>query len=278
MSTTVNNINTQYLPSSFVDSSGNLTVPESLAKEVASGVQARLENMPPAEQRLFLAMLKSADLAPTNADGEVDVTSALNNLEGALDGLEGAADLLAQIFSGSTIDLLSRALVEMAGEQRKQALESRLAAREAAKTQLEGQADAMRDAAAKMIAGAIVAAVLQIVAAAVSIGASMGALGALKTGGDIGRGTADAYNAIGGALKGIGDAAANAFNSSLQAAAKIDDAEGTDLAAEAEQSKATGDLAKEVQDAVTEMIRAIINFLKELKDTQAQQMQSLTRL
>lgn len=280
-------INTQYLPSSFVDQSGNLTVPEKVAEAVATGVQARIENLPPAEKQLFLDMLRASSLAPSS-DGKYDVDGLLNRIDKVVDTFGDVSTAISNMIGKGGIDLLARALIEMAADQRKSALESRLSAREEAKGELMQQAGTMRSEASKMIAGAIVSAIVSIASAGISIGFSMSAASNLKTGmsgtgkdisvDDFHKGMADVRNAVGGAVKTAMDAVANMINSSLQAAAKIDQAEGTEHAAEAEEIRGKGDMAKELGDAVEEMIKAVINFLKELKDAQAEQMRSLTKL
>lgn len=267
-------IDTSLLPRSFVNAQGQLTVPESVAKAVAKGVSERIKDMPEAQKELFKDMVQAMSLAPSSK-GKYDVDGALDRIEKLVDKVTDFAAKVTQLLGSSAIDLLSRALVEMAADQRKAALESRLRARDDAKTELMSQAQTMRDDAAKIMAGAIVGAVLQIAAAGLSIGASSKALGKLSDGDTTG---AEITNAIGGAIKSIGDAVANAINSSLQAAAKIDQAQGTEHAAQAEEIKAKGDIAKELGDAVQDMVKAIINFLKELKDAQAEQMRSLTKL
>lgn len=281
-------INTQYLPTSFVDKSGNLTVPEKVAEAVATGVQARIENLPPAEKQLFLDMLRASSLAPSS-DGKYDVDGMLNRIDKIVDTFGDVSTAVSNMIGKGGIDLLARALIEMAADQRKSALESRLAAREEAKGELMQQAGTMRSEAAKMIAGAIVSAIVQIIGAGVSIGFSASAMKSLDAGkmgtlgkdlrvDDFSRGMADVNNAIGGAVKSIGDAVGNMVNGMLQGAAKLDAAQGTEHAAEAEEIRGKGDMAKELGDAVEEMIKAVINFLKELKDAQAEQMRSLTKL
>lgn len=267
-------IDKSLLPASFYNTKGELTVPTKVAEAVSAGITERLRDMPEAQKNLFKEMVKTMSLAP-DSKGKFDVDGALDRIETLVSTVTDFAAMLPSALGRSVLDLLSRALVEMAADQRKNALESRLNARDAAKTELLNQAQTMRDDAAKIMAGAIVAAVLQIAAAGLSIGMSSAALGKVGAGENL---KAEILNTIGGALKSIGDAAANAINSSLQAAAKLDQAQGSEHAAEAEEIKAKGDLAKELGDAMEDMIKAIINFLKELKDAQAEQMRSLTKL
>src|SRR3954447_18465868 len=91
----INGINTNFLPSSFVQN--GTIVDQQKAAQVASGVQARLENMPPAEQALFLAAIKSSpDLTPDMVSkmSSDQIMAALNRLTTAADGISNAISWL----------------------------------------------------------------------------------------------------------------------------------------------------------------------------------------
>lgn len=62
-----------------------------------------------------------------------------------------------------------------------------------------------------------------------------------------------------------------------QANAKRDEAEGSIHAAEATQAQQKADLAKEVQSAMDDMIKSILNMIKELKDSKVEMMRAITR-
>jgi hypothetical protein len=70
----------------------------------------------------------------------------------------------------------------------------------------------------------------------------------------------------------------NVASTWAQADAKNIEAEGSIDAAEAQEAQAAADIKKEIQQGLDDLIKAIINFLKELKEAQVNQMQSLTKL
>lgn len=64
----------------------------------------------------------------------------------------------------------------------------------------------------------------------------------------------------------------------LQAEAKREDAGGARDAADAQVAQQQAELKKDVQDTMNEMIKQIINFLKEMKDAEVDAMRALTRV
>ena len=65
---------------------------------------------------------------------------------------------------------------------------------------------------------------------------------------------------------------------STEAASKVKDAEGQEAAASAQEKQAQGDLRKESQEALDQMVKSIIQFLKDLQEAKADQMRALTRV
>lgn len=123
------------------------------------------------------------DLAPDGAVPSDRLQQAEKALAQAMQAFASAGSPAAS-FTGDVARLLSRIMIEQAGEAKQNALRDRLNAREAAKADLLSQAGNMRDAAAKMMAGAVASLVtgtisggLSIGAAAVSLGASVGQIG-----------------------------------------------------------------------------------------------------
>ena len=172
----INGINTAYLPSSFVQN--GTIVDQQKAAEVAGGVQAKLQNMPPAEQALFLAAIQSSpDLTPDTVSkmDSGQISDAIDRLAAAADGGGGAAgsvsDAMAWLFSGGKDEIatLGRLIIEQAASEEKNALEDRLAARDIAKNDLMAQAGKLNEEADKMISGAVTALVVTCVTAAVSL-------------------------------------------------------------------------------------------------------------
>lgn len=85
-------------------------------------------------------------------------------------------------------------------------------------------------------------------------------------------------NQIGQAVSNILSAGGGLGKAMYEAASKEAEADGARLAAQAQDTQADADMAKEIQSALDEMLKAIINFLKELREAEANQMQALTRV
>lgn len=286
-------INPNIMPKAFFDQdTGELTVSKKQAEAVQSGIQAKIENMPPAEKRLFLQQV--ANLAP----GDVSTPQKLDEM---LDRFEAAASKLASLFDSSAFvgdiaKFLGRALIEFAAEQRKNALDERMAAREAAKAELMSQAGKMEAAAEKMMTGAITNLVMGVAAGAISIAGgiassvgSFAAIGkmsaAMKSGSDQAFKSAEAlstaFSGIGSAVRSGGDmigAGGRGAEGITQAEAKKTEAEGSRDAADAQFQQQTADLKKDIQQQMDEMIKQIINFLKEMREAEVDAMRALTKV
>ncbi|MEP3667479.1 MAG: hypothetical protein ABJN42_12215, partial [Roseibium sp.] len=301
-------------------------------------VQAKVSDLPPGEQAVFLALLKNPDLSPP-------ATTTVANLSATLDRFErAAADIVAALAetmaSGDSSKVLARLMIELSGLQRKEALDSRLAARQQAKSELQTQAGDMRAAAEKATEAAMIqmvvsvaAAAVSIVASAVSIGSSMKSISSLKDvkqlsdttvpeprGSDIkignhrapaapsnsgwksGQVGADPQGvsletnvqmdlksigqkeAMAGGVTGIANAISSgaqgssaAISSGATQEAEFLKADASLAAADAEETKSEGDLHREFQQTLDEMIKAMTNFLKEMRSAEVEQMAAVTR-
>jgi hypothetical protein len=342
-------VDTNYnlIPKSFYkteDGASTLTVDKKQADAVQAGVQARLDDLPPAEKKAFLAM--TANLAP----GDVDTPKKLDIV---LDAFEAAAklvddDAMPMAFVGDIAKFLARAMIEFAGEQRQNALNDRLAARQHAKAELLEQAGKMDAAADKMKSGAITALVIGAVGGALSVaGSASSAVGtarqlgsmtksmkstqaaaqnaskfaddfsnlnklsqhtsgvdaakiksataatkasqksadvahdAEKAAFDVASTKAQMFTSLGQVSSATGDIGRSGSASAdtlAQAEAKKIDAEGARDAAEAQYAQQTADMKKELQESLNEMIKQIINFIKEMKDAEVDAMRALTRV
>lgn len=311
------NINTAFLPPSMLTPEGEVK-PEFAddAREISQGIQARAESLPPAQRALFLAAITTPSLAPTSNEVTTD-------LDGTLDRYEAAsAKLIALFESIDTGDTLGRLMVEMAGMQRKEALENRLLAREAAKGAMLDQAGKLQEAADKMRTGAIVALIITIVVAVITVAASVASAKAdmkgikgqkmdlegqqlqsqgqhLKSTGDEALGTATEqaglakrmnagdmnYDAAKSRLVGqmisslgqTGQGIARSIDTFFQADAKDKEAEGQVFAAMAEYLRGQADISKDVQNQMDELIKKVIDFLKQIKEAEVNQMAAVTR-
>lgn len=292
-----------YLPASLLQADGATLKPGidlAQAEALAKNVQAQASALPPAEARLFLAMVSQADLAP-NGQIPADIGKTLA-------AFEGAASLLSRS-SGSTLDFLARVMIEQAAEQRKNALDSRLSAREQAKSELMNQAAKMEKAAEESKSAAYQAMITTVVMSSVALAASttgavLGGLSAVKQGSafkdaiasgktikeaatSASTGLSAGWTKVGKAADGLGgaqqmgqlgQAGGGYISAQGEAAAKTLDAEGQREAARAQDSQTKADLSKDSQEALNQMIQSIIQFLKDLQEAKAEQMRTLTRV
>lgn len=380
-------------------------------KLVSRGIQADVTSLPDEEFQKLVENTIFADLAPEAAgipkkliEAYNRFTKALEVLGNKLDESEAAeetksqdaadGDVLTtggefsnvssgsetepQVFSGSTSFLrdigrtLGRLMVELAGLQRQEALDSRLAAREQAKAELRSQADKLTDSAHDNKTAAMKQVAMTLICSAVSIGLSAaGAAGSLKSGTQrlslnkqaqtLNKQKVEIKNEQIGLSRSKAEAAdfraeaqtspkpmtnraidthlrnqrmdANSLNqkeleldarslklegkqlsleadgidvsrievrSQQQAAlgmtvgqlapsmgtlasmndtekAKLAEADASRFGAEAEETRGEGDVSKEVQQSLNEMVTAMINFLKELRSAEVEQMAAITR-
>ncbi len=293
MNTTVGeNINTAYLPSSFVNENGGLAVSEEQALEVSKGIGNIVSQMPAAERNAFLSMIKNPSFAPN-----ATVEEALN--PATLQTFEDIAEILSQPITSNAARLLGRLMIELGAQQRQDALESRLLARSVAQTELEAGADQLREAAQSTKDGAKAALITSSVMSSVAIGVSAGAGAASVSGAktahgyqgnkaefqfsDAGLASAKmgAYGqgGNGGAqgLNGLGNAGSGFASAGGQAGSQEAQARQSELQASAEVTKGEKDLEANEQQALQEFVSQIIQFIKELRDAEVEQLAVVTR-
>ncbi len=280
---TSGNINTQYLPSTFTDKSGNLTVSAQKAKDVSFSIEMRARSLPEVERGLFLALLKMPNFVPPSKMSHEKIGDSLVKFE-------NAARLLADE-SGSVDNAkaLARALIELASLGRKDALNARLSARTEAKAALEGQAGKLKESASELMRGAVTSLILTVVSSAITIVASTIAIG--RTGKGLSDfnsaninsaelqaigGQASSIGALGNGAAGLASGAGNFASTHSQAASKVIEAEGSILAAEAETIRSDGDVRREQEQALFETIKNTIAFIKEMRDADVEQMRAIT--
>ena len=310
--TTINPSLSQYLPASYKNADGSLKpgIDQGVAQAVALKVQEHVSHLPAAEQGLFLSLMASATNLAPQGGGMPD------NVDGKIDGLETAAASISSFMELATdVNILGKLMIIHANESRKEAMDQRLQARESAKTELLAQAGQDHDAADKMRSSAVVALVMSVVSvvvSAISIGfavrstAQAGAkLNSLErpemaegettqnAGAEYTNSKAeydegmqqvqDLNNRSNVAIQitnmasSIGQSLSGYFSTTGQADAKEDQAKGEEYAALAQDDMAKGDQAKEVFQAADDLVKQIINLLKDLKDSKAQEMASITR-
>lgn len=91
-------------------------------------------------------------------------------------------------------------------------------------------------------------------------------------------GLAGAFGQAGSALGDTTSRAGAGADAKQQAEAKALDAQGSRDAAEAQYAQQQADLKKELQDSLSDMIKQIINFIKELKEAEVDAMRALTKV
>lgn len=289
------------LPPSFFDGNGQLvgSVTPEQAQETANGILARLSDMPPAEKAVFLAMIKSPDLAPSVSLSEKDFNAALDDLE---DSSESLAAIINSSSSSNSANILARLMVELAALQRKSALDARLEAREEAKSTALEAAGKLDDAAKEIRTGAIIALVLTVVASVVSIAMSAVSIkgagkamatskeagaaanagnqslsGSLNTQASAQSARAQSMATLGGTFSQLLQAGGKYGEAEMQAQQKETEAEGARLNALAEMVRGEADIDKEVFQALDELIKSIINFVKERLEAEVNEMAAITR-
>lgn len=276
-------VNTQYLPASYLDANGDLKagISPDKAAEVSKGIQARVADMSTDERGLYLAIVKSPDFAPV-------ASTSVTDTEEMLSKMESVADRLSLSTNANAARLLGRALVELGAQQRQEALNDRLTARTTARAELVAGAEKLRDGAEDLKAGAKSAMITGIVTSAISIGfAVAGGVAGTKAmyaarGGD--KAAADAASALGQASSAIGNAIASMgqsisqYQSAVgQANSQLAQADQSELQAEAEVTKSEGELETSEQQALQEFVNQLIQFLKEMRDAEVEQMAVVTR-
>lgn len=306
MTSIQNNYN--LLPSSFFNpETKELLVDEATAQSVQAGIQAKLNSLPPISRGDFQQMV--ANLTPGDVDTPAKLEATLTMFEAALTKL-GNVDSDVVAFVGDLAKLLARLMIEQTADQRQNALNDRLLARDKAKGELMNQADQLGKAADKMIEGAttalitgLVGAGLQILGAAVNLAGAFKALGGM---GDAQKATQQAINdankqamkaaeqAFGKAQtmgqlfgtlsqigSGLGDATkagGTSADARLQAEGKKLEAEGSRDAAQAQEYQQIADNKKQMEEALNDMMKQIINFLKEMREAEVDAMRSLTKV
>ncbi|WP_068310242.1 hypothetical protein [Polycladidibacter hongkongensis] len=88
---------------------------------------------------------------------------------------------------------------------------------------------------------------------------------------------ATTQGAIGSVLGQLGSTGSNAASALTQANAKLDEAMSQELAANAEEVRKESDAAEGIQKAVDDIIRSIVQFLKEAREIQNEKMTAFTR-
>ncbi|MDO6966453.1 hypothetical protein [Rhizobium alvei] len=188
---------------------------------------------------------------------------------------------------------LFSALVEMMNNQRQSAVDQRANARESAKNELLDAAGKSKEAANKQMDAAIAGLVLGIIAGATQIGTGGLTLGAqTKHTANMKGQTNDAVinsaaaklqnrtqaiGSFGGAAKDMTSSAGQGASGTMQSDASNLQAQGQEIQAIAQDTQGQQDIEKKFAEDLTEAIKAVIQFIKEIRNAEIERMQSITR-
>ncbi len=309
-------VNTQYLPPSYLDGNGELKagISKDKAAEVSQGIQARVSTMSQDERVVFMALVKSPDFAPDASTSVEDVQGTLANLENVADLLSQTTNANAARILGRILVELGAQQRQEALDSRLLARSTARAELVAGADKLRDASSDLRDGAQKAMVTAAITSGVAIAAAGaggVAGGMAMGtASKGMSTAGQAATKAVDgmddaavtatksleaanktlignkaggiasigqSFAAGGGAAGTIGGAVSQQQSATGQADSQLDQAEGSELQAEAEVTRSEGELEANEQQALQEFVNQMIQFLKEMRDAEVEQMAVVTR-
>lgn len=230
-----------------------------------------------------------------NGNGVKDMITSeeYKNLPQGVD-LEKLQKVLEDFISGAKDrTALFSALIEMMNNQRQSAVDQRANARESAKNELLDAAGKSKEAASKQMDAAVAGLVLSLISGATQIGTGSMTAGAqtrhsVKTQGS----KDDAFlnhasaklqaniqtiSSFGGASKDMTSASGQGASGTLQADASNLQAEGQEIQAIAQDTQNQQDIEKKFAEDLTEAIKSVIQFIKEIRNAEIERMSSITR-
>ncbi len=177
--TSLNPTLTPYLPTSYTDGQGNLTVPLSVATQVAQEIQQHVQNLPPSEASLYMSLLNSSpDIAPSGGQPPADLDATLGRLDNAVMQIQQAGgDVSSFLALATDVNALAALLIKQAQNDSDDQLNQRIQARTQAKTDLQNQAGQQEKAASDLQSSAVTSLVLSCVSAAMTLASAAGSIG-----------------------------------------------------------------------------------------------------
>lgn len=188
---------------------------------------------------------------------------------------------------------LFSALIEMMNSQRQSAVDQRANAREGAKNELLDAAGKSKEAAGKQMDAAIAGLVLGLVSGATQLGTGGTTLGAQTKHSVNMKGVTNdaainnaaaklqnntqAISSFGGAATSMTSSAGQGASGTLQADASNLQAQGQEMQAVAQDTQGQQDIEKKFAEDLTEAIKAVVQFIKEIRNAEIERMQSITR-
>jgi Sec-independent protein translocase protein TatA len=188
---------------------------------------------------------------------------------------------------------LFSALIEMMNQQRQSAVDQRANARESAKNELLDAAGKSKEAANKQMDAAIAGLVLGIISGATQIATGGTTLGAQAQHSNKMNGVTNeavinsaaaklqnntqAIGSFGGAAKDMTSSAGQGASGTMQSDASNLQAQGQEKQAVAQDTQGQQDIEKKFAEDLTEAIKAVIQFIKEIRNAEIERMASITR-
>ncbi|NIZ12021.1 hypothetical protein [Phaeobacter sp. HF9A] len=223
-----------------------------------------------------------------------DLGESLGRLQSAIEQMISSGADPMEVLNGILGEMgaskdLGALLIEFAAMGRQNALDQRMNARDQARSDLEGQAETMRTSAVTQL----VVSVVSVAASAASAGVSFaGAAKAGKIAADAAEtganGTAEAATALNtkaqtvaaksqsvSGMIGLSNTSGEATGGMIT---KNVEADGQELAAKSQTEQSNADLAKTVMDDFKELVRSIIQFLKDMQQSEVDRMAMTTRV
>lgn len=223
-----------------------------------------------------------------------DLGESLGRLQSAIEQMISSGADPMEVLNGILGEMgasqdLGALLIEFAAMGRQNALDQRMNARDQARSDLEGQAETMRVSAVTQL----VVSVVSVAASAVSAGVSFAgaakagkiAADAAETGANGATEAATALNtkaqtvaaksqSVSGMI-GLSNTSGEATGGMIT---KNVEADGQELAAKSQTEQSNADLAKTVMDDFKELVRSIIQFLKDMQQSEVDRMAMTTRV
>ncbi|WP_417277784.1 hypothetical protein [Celeribacter sp.] len=225
---------------------------------------------------------------------DFDLNGSFGRLEAAaekltqagMDPLEVLNELLGEL--GAAEDLAAL-MIEFASMGRQNALDQRLSARDQARADLEGQAQTMREAAVTQL-------VVSVVSTAAAVGASVVSFKGAGQAGKLAGAAKDAsmegasemstalntqaqnVSTRAQAVSGLINAGSSAGEGGGSMISKNIEAGGQELAAKAQTEQSNAELGKSVMDDFKDLVRSIIQFLKDQQQAEIDRMATTTRI
>ncbi len=243
------------------------------SKDIATGIQAAVNELPEAQRKELQSFVQSRSLPPgdTGEDPvDPDTEKRMKEIEQLLAANGGTFDA-AKVFG--------RLMVELGALQRKEALTDRLNAREAARGELNSAANKLDKSADVTRHAAKVSLAMGVLGGATSIAFAGGSLKVLGGSGDtqVITSTAQSLNGAGGGLSGLMNAGGQFATTTGQATSQTLQADQNRIQAESEVTKGEGEMEAAEQQALQEFVNQIIQFIKEMRDAEVEQLAVVTR-